>query len=71
MAGAQKHKEKVVRQSSNGVSYLMKKNRVDVTQGFGRIDLKTNGIKAFQAKFDNKRQADITEADDADARQSV
>ncbi len=37
MAGAQKHKEKVVRQSSNGVAYLMKKNRVDVTAGFGRI----------------------------------
>ena len=37
LAGAQKHKEKVVRQSSNGVAYLMKKNRVDVTQGFGRI----------------------------------
>src|SRR5262249_45345318 len=32
-----KHKEKVVRQSSNGVSYLMKKNRVDVAAGFGRI----------------------------------
>jgi len=37
MAGAQKHKEKVVRQSSNGVQYLMKKNRVDVAAGFGRI----------------------------------
>ena len=37
MAGAQKHKDKVVRQSSNGVSYLMKKNRVDVSTGFGRI----------------------------------
>jgi len=37
LAGAQKHKEKVVRQSSNGVAYLMKKNRVDVTPGFGRI----------------------------------
>jgi dihydrolipoamide dehydrogenase len=37
LAGAQKHKEKVVRQSSNGVTYLMKKNRVDVAQGFGRI----------------------------------
>jgi dihydrolipoamide dehydrogenase len=37
LAGAQKHKEKVVRQSSNGVAYLMKKNRVDVTTGFGRI----------------------------------
>src|SRR5436190_22513486 len=37
MAGAMKHKEKVVRQSSNGVAYLMKKNRVDVVNGFGRI----------------------------------
>ena len=37
MAGAQKHKEKVVRQSSNGVSFLMKKNRVDVATGFGRL----------------------------------
>jgi dihydrolipoamide dehydrogenase len=37
LAGAMKHKEKVVRQSSNGVSYLMKKNRVDVANGFGRI----------------------------------
>src|SRR6202165_4085333 len=37
MAGAQKHKDRVVRQSSSGVSYLMKKNRVDVTTGFGRI----------------------------------
>src|SRR6476661_5979482 len=37
LAGAMKHKEKVVRQSSNGVAYLMKKNRVDVTPGFGRI----------------------------------
>ena len=34
---AMKHKEKVVRQSSNGVAYLMKKNRVDIASGFGRI----------------------------------
>ncbi len=34
---AVKHKEKVVRQSSNGVSYLMKKNKVDVVNGFGRL----------------------------------
>ncbi|HMA17324.1 MAG TPA: FAD-dependent oxidoreductase, partial [Thermoanaerobaculia bacterium] len=34
---AMKHKEKVVRQSTNGVSYLMKKNKVDVASGFGRI----------------------------------
>jgi dihydrolipoamide dehydrogenase len=34
---AMKHKEKVVRQSTNGVSYLMKKNKVDVATGFGRI----------------------------------
>jgi dihydrolipoamide dehydrogenase len=37
LAAAMKHKEKVVRQSSNGVSFLMKKNRVDVVNGFGRI----------------------------------
>jgi dihydrolipoamide dehydrogenase len=34
---AMKHKEKVVRQSTNGVSYLMKKNKVDLATGFGRI----------------------------------
>ena len=34
---AMKHKEKVVRQSTNGVSYLMKKNKVDIVTGFGRI----------------------------------
>ena len=37
LSAAMKHKEKVVRQSSNGVSYLMKKNRVEVANGFGRI----------------------------------
>jgi dihydrolipoamide dehydrogenase len=37
LPAAMKHKEKVVRQSSNGVSYLMKKNRVDVINGFGRL----------------------------------
>jgi len=37
LPAAMKHKDKVVRQSANGVSYLMKKNRVDVAQGFGRL----------------------------------
>jgi dihydrolipoamide dehydrogenase len=37
MPAAMKHKEKIVRQSSNGVAYLMKKNRVDVASGFGRL----------------------------------
>lgn len=37
LAAAMKHKEKAVRQSSNGVAYLMKKNRVDVATGFARI----------------------------------
>jgi dihydrolipoamide dehydrogenase len=37
LPAAMKHKEKVVRQSANGVAYLMKKNRVDVASGFGRI----------------------------------
>jgi dihydrolipoamide dehydrogenase len=34
---ALKHKEKIVRQSTNGVAYLLKKNKVDVATGFGRI----------------------------------
>ncbi len=37
MPAAMKHKEKVVRQSTNGISYLMKKNRVEVVNGFGRL----------------------------------
>ena len=37
MPAALKNKEKVVRQSTNGVSFLMKKNRVDVAPGFGRL----------------------------------
>jgi dihydrolipoamide dehydrogenase len=37
LPAALKHKEKVVRQSTNGVSYLMKKNRIDVATGFGRL----------------------------------
>jgi dihydrolipoamide dehydrogenase len=37
LAGAMKQKEKVVRLSTNGISYLMKKNRVDIAAGFGRI----------------------------------
>jgi len=37
MPAAMKHKEKIVRQSTNGISYLMKKNRVDVAAGFGRL----------------------------------
>ncbi len=37
MAAAMKHKEKVVRQSTNGISYLMKKSRVEVARGFGRL----------------------------------
>jgi dihydrolipoamide dehydrogenase len=37
LPAAIKHKEKIVRQSTNGVSYLMKKNKVDVATGFGRL----------------------------------
>src|ERR1700704_5358950 len=37
MPAGMKPKEKMVRQSSNGVAYLMKKNRVDVAAGFGRL----------------------------------
>jgi dihydrolipoamide dehydrogenase len=37
LAAAHKHREKIVRQSTNGISYLMKKNRVDIAAGFGRL----------------------------------
>src|SRR6476659_2033775 len=37
LAAAMEHKEKVVRQSSNGGSFLMKKNKVDVVTGFGKV----------------------------------
>lgn len=37
MPAALKHKEKIVRQSTNGITFLMKKNRVDVAAGFGRV----------------------------------
>jgi len=37
MVGAMKHKAKVVRQSSNGIGYLMKKNKIDVLTGFGSL----------------------------------
>jgi dihydrolipoamide dehydrogenase len=41
LAGAMKHKQKVVKQSSQGVGFLMKKNKVDVYQGWGSIASKT------------------------------
>jgi dihydrolipoamide dehydrogenase len=37
LAAAHKHREKIVRQSTNGISYLMKKNRVEIAAGFGRL----------------------------------
>ncbi len=36
-ANAQKHKEKVVTKGANGIDYLMKKNKVSVFKGHGRI----------------------------------
>lgn len=45
LAAAMKHKAKVVRQSSNGIGYLMKKNKVDVVTGFGALkDAKTVSV---------------------------
>lgn len=35
--GVQKYRSKVVRQNTNGVSYLMRKNNVEVVQGHGRL----------------------------------
>lgn len=37
LAGAMKHKQTVVRQSSEGVAFLLKKNKVDLYQGFGSV----------------------------------
>ncbi|RRR69324.1 MAG: dihydrolipoyl dehydrogenase [Candidatus Viridilinea halotolerans] len=37
LAGALKHKDAVVKASSDGVGFLMKKNKVDVIAGWGRI----------------------------------
>lgn len=37
LAGAMKHKQTVVRQSTQGVGYLMKKNKIDVYEGRGRL----------------------------------
>ena len=39
--------------------------------GLCLVDLKADGIKALEAKFDDQRQADIAEPDDADARAFV
>ncbi len=77
MAGAMKHKAKVVRQSSNGIAFLMKKNKVDVITGFGSLkDDKTVSVvdaagneTAFGAKFilvatgSNPRQLPIAATD--------
>jgi dihydrolipoamide dehydrogenase len=41
LAGAMKHKQTVVRQSTQGVGYLMKKNKIDVYEGRGRLAGKT------------------------------
>jgi dihydrolipoamide dehydrogenase len=58
LAAAMKHKAKVVRQSSNGIAYLMKKNKVEVHTGFGSLtDAHTvsvsgpDGEKTLSAKF--------------------
>jgi len=37
MAGVLARKNKIVEQSTNGVSFLMKKNKVDVVTGFGKL----------------------------------
>jgi dihydrolipoamide dehydrogenase len=58
LAGAMKHKAKVVRQSSNGIAYLMKKNKVDVHTGFGSLSdphtvtvAGVEGEKTLSARF--------------------
>jgi dihydrolipoamide dehydrogenase len=42
LAGAMKHKQTVVKQSSDGVAFLMKKNNIDVYEGWGSVAGKGN-----------------------------
>lgn len=58
LAGAMKHKQKVVRQSTQGVAFLMKKNKIDVYEGWAtlrsrnevHIQLKAGGEQTLQTK---------------------
>lgn len=58
LAGAMKHKQTVVRQSSEGVAFLMKKNKVDLYEGWGKVAgrgqvqvaLTAGGSQTLQAK---------------------
>lgn len=58
LAGAMKHKQTVVRQSSEGVGFLMKKNNVEVYEGRGsvvskgsvRVQKQDGGEQTLQAK---------------------
>lgn len=38
ISGAMKHKQAVVRQSTQGVGFLLKKNKVDLYEGWGRLN---------------------------------
>lgn len=42
LAGAMKHKQTVVRQSTQGVAFLLKKNKIDLYEGWGRISDRTH-----------------------------
>lgn len=58
LAGAMKHKDTVVKQSSDGVNFLMKKNKVDVVLGRGtllgrgqvHVDLTAGGAQTLTGK---------------------
>lgn len=58
LAAAMKHKQTVVRQSSEGVLYLLKKNNVDLYQGWGslagagsiHVQLQDGGEQTLQAR---------------------
>ncbi len=57
-SGVQKYRSKVVRQNTGGVAYLMRKNNVEVVQGYGRlagggkveVDLADGGSRTLSAK---------------------
>lgn len=58
LPGAVKHKQAVVKASTEGVAYLMKKNKIDVFNGYGRlagrgqvqVQLNEGGEQTLQAK---------------------
>jgi dihydrolipoamide dehydrogenase len=54
LSKAMKHKQAVVKQSSEGVNFLMKKNNVDVYRGFGSV-VNRNQVRVKTAEGEEQR----------------